>query len=159
MTLYDEVWSLSPGLVVGVTAGTGWARASSTSTGSNDNPTTLADATSAGWAIYYNHGPTITTEDHTYNVNLLDERTSSVSGLYGKVLWNTMQPALGEATTTKAGCTQSKCQAAFRRLSYHYGADAVTGGPVFKDDEREPAGARSRRTPSSRRRGTSPPCS
>ncbi len=122
----------------GPIAGTGWARASSTSTGSNDNPTTLADATSAGWAIFYNHGPTITTDDHTYNVNLLDERTSSVSGLYGKVLWNTMQPALGEATTTKAGCTQSKCQGAFRRLSYHYGADAVTGGPVFKDASGNP---------------------
>jgi type IV pilus assembly protein PilY1 len=101
--------------------------------GASDNPPTLADASSHGWAIYYNHGPQIEVDDHLYNVNLLDERTSSVSGLFGKVLWNTIQPALGEALTTKAGCGQSKCTAAFRRLSYHYGADAVTGGPVLRD--------------------------
>jgi type IV pilus assembly protein PilY1 len=101
--------------------------------GANDNPTTLADASSPGWAIYYNPGPQIATDEHLYIVNPLDERTSSVSGLYGKVLWNTIQPALSEATTTVVGCKQSKCQAAFRRLSYHYAADAITGGPVLRD--------------------------
>ncbi len=106
--------------------------------GSLDNPTGLASATSQGWAIYYKHGPTITTDAHTYNVNLLDERTSSVSGLYGKVLWNTIQPALGEATAATNGCATSKCTAAFRRLSYHYAADAVTGGSVFQDSNGNP---------------------
>jgi type IV pilus assembly protein PilY1 len=131
-TFRDTVTSISP-----LTATAAGVSASGQSVviidGSANTPTTLADATSAGWAIYYNHGPTITTGGHTYNVNLLDERTSSVSGLYGKILWNTIQPALGEASSAVSGCATSKCTAAFRRLTYHYAADAVTGGPVFRD--------------------------
>jgi type IV pilus assembly protein PilY1 len=108
--------------------------------GSSNNPTTLADTNSPGWAIFYNHGPSVTTNGHVYNVSQLDERTSSVTGLYGKALWNAIQPALSEATSsnTSGGCVQSKCQGAFRRVAYHYGADAVTGGPVFVDSSGNP---------------------
>jgi type IV pilus assembly protein PilY1 len=105
--------------------------------GASNTPGSLATSTSPGWAMFYRHSPTVTTEGHTYNVNMLDERTSSVSGLYGKVLWNTLQPAIGEATSTST-CKPSKCTAAFRRLSYHYGADAVTGAPVLFDSSGNP---------------------
>jgi type IV pilus assembly protein PilY1 len=102
--------------------------------GAAANPTALANSDSPGWAIYYNHGPTITTNDHTYTVNMLDERTSSVSGLGGGVItWNSIQQTLGEATSARAGCAQSKCQGAYYRVAYHYGADPVTGGSVFLD--------------------------
>ncbi|WP_242395112.1 pilus assembly protein [Anaeromyxobacter oryzisoli] len=101
--------------------------------GAATNPTPLATADSNGWALFYDHGPTVVTEGHTFNVNPLDERTSSVSSLYSKLIWNTIQPALSEATSAISTCAQSKCTAAYRRLNYLYGADPVTGGPVLTD--------------------------
>ncbi len=101
--------------------------------GSSNAPATLADSSSTGWAIYYNHGPQVTTNDHTYNVSQLDERTSSVTAIYGKVFWNALQPALTEAVSAVGGCAQSKCTAASYRVAYHYAADAVTGGPALTD--------------------------
>jgi type IV pilus assembly protein PilY1 len=132
--LWDEVLALTPAV--------SWSYSSSDTNGqplviidgSAANPTTLASSDSPGWALYYNHGPTVTTSDHTYSVNMLDERTSSVSGLGGGVItWNAIQQTLGEATSARAGCAQSKCQGAYYRVSYHYGADPVTGGSVFFD--------------------------
>jgi type IV pilus assembly protein PilY1 len=138
IVFYDYVQSVGPPVSAAAAAWTWDFRSLVLIDGSNNNPTTLADATSPGWAIYYNHGPQVTASDHVYNVNVLDERTSSVSGLYGKVLWNTIQTTQGEATSAKAGCVQSKCQGAFYRVSYHYGADAITGGPVFQDSSGNP---------------------
>jgi type IV pilus assembly protein PilY1 len=103
--------------------------------GANNAPTVLADSNSAGWAIFYNHTASgqITTNGHTYTVNPLDERTSSVTAIYGKVFWNALQPALSDATSAVSGCAASKCTATSYRLAYHYAADAVTGGTVITD--------------------------
>jgi type IV pilus assembly protein PilY1 len=112
---------------------------------SADNaPTVLADASSTGWAIFYDHGPQITTPpplSHIYSVSQLDERTSSVTGIYGSVFWNSLQPALFDASNAVSGCAASKCTAASYRLSYHYGADAISGGTVLTDTSGNPTRA------------------
>jgi type IV pilus assembly protein PilY1 len=102
----------------------------------DDNPPAPAGdpKTSAGWAIYFDHEPTIVADGHNYNVRAVDERTSSVSALYGFVSWNTTQPATGEVTATNANCFASKCTAEDRsRVAYHYAAHPLTGGTVLKD--------------------------
>ena len=73
--------------------------------------------------------------DHTYNVDRLDERTSSTSAVYGGVYWNTTQPTLGAVTrVANNSCPKSsKCIAEGRRVTYHYGANVETGGPVLLD--------------------------
>ncbi len=106
---------------------------------SDPNPAVPADPkTSAGWAIYYDHGPTVVAEGNSYTVNALDERTSSVSGLYGWVSWNTTQPSTGLVTTTNANCFVSKCSAEDRRIAYHYAAHPLTGGSVLRDASDQP---------------------
>ncbi len=103
------------------------------------NPTALATASSAGWAIYYNHGPSVVVDDVTYTVSKLDERTSSVSSLYGMLTWNTTQPSLSvSATTTSGSCFVSKCVAEDRRVAYHYAAHPLTGGSVLHDSSGNP---------------------
>lgn len=93
-------------------------------------PTTLADATSKGWAIYYDHTSdgTILVEDHTYNVSWMDERTSTGSAVFGDVFWSTVQPTQGTTRTNNPNCTVALCTQADRRIGYHYGANVETGG-------------------------------
>jgi type IV pilus assembly protein PilY1 len=99
--------------------------------GVSDTPTTLASKEDAGWALYYNHYGDITTDDHVYTVEKVDERTSSVSALFRLLTWNTTQPTLSvEAAGT---CDKSKCMGEERRLAYHYGADPITGGVALRD--------------------------
>jgi type IV pilus assembly protein PilY1 len=104
--------------------------------GAVDAPTTLSSAAATGWAMYYNHGPSVTVADHTYPVNALDERTSSTSAVYGGIFWNATQPASGTSsrTNTSGKCPNvALCTMENRRISYHYGADPTTGGPVMYD--------------------------
>ncbi len=98
-------------------------------------PSPLSTYAGKGWALWYDHDGQITVADHIYTASLLDERTSSTSAVYGGVYWNTTQPSQGDVTrVTNPSCTKAaKCVAAGRRLTYHYGADAETGGPVLYD--------------------------
>lgn len=97
---------------------------------SDPNPTTLADATSKGWAISYDHTSTGTTvvEDHTFNVSWMDERTSAGSAVFDDIFWSTVQPTLGTSRTSTKGCTVARCTELDRRIGYHYGANVETGG-------------------------------
>lgn len=117
----------------------------STVTASNDiividgttTPSTLATKDSTGWALYYNHDGTIPTDGHNYEVEKLDERTSSVSAIYRYLTWNTTQPtlsvtAIGDFDAEQA-CLTSKCTGEQRRIAYHYAANPITGGPVLRD--------------------------
>jgi type IV pilus assembly protein PilY1 len=96
---------------------------------SDTNPSSLATATSKGWVLYYNNGPTRTADDHSYNVYWADERTSSGTATLGDIYWNTVQPATGEVTSTKGNCDANKCgQIQARRVATKYGANVETGG-------------------------------
>jgi hypothetical protein len=107
-------------------------------------PAAVANEESQGWAMYYNHSPTVTVDEVTVEVDWRDERTSSGTTLAsGVLLWNTLQPPISMATaSTTGGCRLSKCTQEDRRLSYLYGADPVTGGILqqLTDD----AGAKTR---------------
>jgi type IV pilus assembly protein PilY1 len=98
----------------------------------NDAPATVATADSKGWAIYYDRGPTITVDNHVFNVAWQDERTSSPSAAVAGILtWNTTHPTLGAVEAVSGGsCRTSKCTAESRRVAQHYGADPETGGPL-----------------------------
>jgi type IV pilus assembly protein PilY1 len=103
------------------------------------NPAGSATATSPGWAIYYDHGPTVIADGHSYTVAAVDERTSSVNAVGGAgstamITWNTTQPPLGTVTSANGSCFASKCTAEDRRLSHHYAAHPMTGGSVLKDE-------------------------
>jgi type IV pilus assembly protein PilY1 len=98
---------------------------------SDTNPSTLATAESKGWAIYYNQGPTVTADSHTYNVHWADERSSSGSSTLGDIFWNTIQPASGEVTSNvgNGSCKVPKCGTIeARRIATKYGANVETGG-------------------------------
>jgi type IV pilus assembly protein PilY1 len=104
--------------------------------GTDDNPSTTADASCAGWAIYYNHdGATI--DGSTFTANPLDERTSSVSGLFKILTWNTIQPATDATAASTVGgkCKYAPCVSVGEepRLTYHYAAHPLTGGSVLQD--------------------------
>jgi type IV pilus assembly protein PilY1 len=102
---------------------------------SDANPSVPPDpSTAAGWAIYYDHGPTVEADDHVYDVNPLDERTSSVSALSTIITWNTMQTSTGTVSSATGNCFASKCTGANRRVAYHYGAHPLTGGSVLRDE-------------------------
>jgi type IV pilus assembly protein PilY1 len=97
----------------------------------------VATEDSNGWAMYYNHAPTVIVEGIPVTVDWRDERTSSGTILANQlVAWNTIQPALamGEATST-GSCRLSRCTQENRRVNYLYGADPVSGSlsPLFKD--------------------------
>ncbi len=96
-----------------------------------DDAPTGADATSKGWAVYYDHEPSITIDNHVFTIAWQDERTSSGTGSgEGLITWNTTQPTVGQvAEATEGGCKVSKCTAESRRVAYHYGADPETGLP------------------------------
>lgn len=98
-------------------------------------PNPLSTYDGKGWALWYDHDGQITVADHIYTASRLDERTSSTSAVYGGVYWNTTQPSQGDVTrVTNPSCTMAaKCVAAGRRLTYHYGANVETGGPVLYD--------------------------
>ncbi len=106
----------------------------------NDNPATLATADSKGWAIFYDHGPTATIDNHLFNVAWQDERTSSGTAAGADLItWNTTQPSQGEVqAATTGGCRTSKCTAEARRVSYHYAAEPETGAPYFRDSSGNP---------------------
>jgi type IV pilus assembly protein PilY1 len=112
--------------------------------GAAANPTTSADAHSAGWAIYYNHGPSVTVGSSTYTANPLDERTSSISGLYKILTWNTLQPATDSTAassgSTNGNCRYLKCSSAGEepRLTYHYAANPLTGASALEDEDGNP---------------------
>jgi type IV pilus assembly protein PilY1 len=99
-------------------------------------PNPLSTYDGKGWALWYDHNGQVTVADHTYNVNRVDERTSSTSAVYGGVYWNTTQPTLGSVTrVANNSCPKSsKCIAEGRRVTYHYGANVESGGPVLLDD-------------------------
>ncbi|HET8539346.1 MAG TPA: pilus assembly protein PilY [Anaeromyxobacter sp.] len=104
--------------------------------GGVDNPTALADASSSGWAMYFNHDGQREADDHVFQVSRYDERVSSTTALYGLVTWSTLQPGTG--TVVRSGsnsqrCQVAKCVAENRRVAYHYGADPITGGSVLRD--------------------------
>lgn len=105
------------------------------------NPSPLADASSPGWAIYYNQGPTVAADGYTYNVYWADERTSSGTSTLGDIYWNTVQRASGtiDATSCVHGSEKpvSKCGTTeARRIATKYGANIETGGlpSRFKDE-------------------------
>jgi type IV pilus assembly protein PilY1 len=104
---------------------------------SNDSPTG-ADATSKGWALYYDHGPSATVGNNVFTVAWQDERTSSASAVgEGLITWNATQPSQGQVqAATTGGCRVARCLAEKRRVAYHYGADPETGLPFqgFKQD-------------------------
>lgn len=93
------------------------------------NPSSLANADSKGWAMYYDRSAQITADTHTYNVNWNDERTSSGSAvLSSDIFWNTNLTA-AEVTGTTTGCDVRKCASIqAKRISTKYGADIETGG-------------------------------
>jgi type IV pilus assembly protein PilY1 len=97
---------------------------------SNDAPTG-ADATSKGWALYYDHGPSVTIGNNVFTVAWQDERTSSASAVgEGLITWNATQPSQGQVqAATTGGCRVAKCTAENRRVAFHYGADPETGLP------------------------------
>jgi type IV pilus assembly protein PilY1 len=112
--------------------------------GAARNPATTANAQSAGWAVYYNHGPSVTVDSTTYTANPLDERTSSISGLYRMLTWNTLQPATDDSASssgsTNGNCKYLKCSSAGEepRLTYHYAAHPLTGASMLKGDDGNP---------------------
>jgi type IV pilus assembly protein PilY1 len=132
--LVDNVTAVSP-VSGSVTITGGWVAID----GASNAVTKYSDEYSPGWGIYYDHPGTITTEGHTYTVNLIDERTSSTSALRGMLTWHAIQAPLGEAQAATAGCAQSKCTAAFRRVSYQYGADPTTAAPFLATSGATPA--------------------
>jgi type IV pilus assembly protein PilY1 len=105
---------------------------------SAQNPATSAGPSSDGWAIYYDHGPSSTVEGKTYSTFATDERTSSVSGLFGIVTWNSTQPVVVDtAGGTTGSCFRSKCASGAGeepRLAYHYAAHPLTGQSVLQDE-------------------------
>lgn len=91
-------------------------------------PATLASATSKGWALYYDQGPTVTADGHIYNVYWADERTSSGSSTLNDIYWNTMMPGSDPPTSGGGSCVTNMCgviQA--RRIASKYGANVTTG--------------------------------
>jgi type IV pilus assembly protein PilY1 len=134
---YDEnrLWIRDTGSAIDQThAGSGGFSIMSASA---QNPASTADAFSDGWAIYYDHGPTAIADGKTYDTFATDERTSSVSGLYGIVTWNTTQPVMSETGAVVANsCFPSKCAVGAGeepRLAYHYAAHPLTGKSVLED--------------------------
>jgi type IV pilus assembly protein PilY1 len=103
----------------------------------SDNAPTGADATSKGWAIYYDHGPSATIGNNVFTVAWQDERTSSASAVgEGLITWNATQPSQGRVqAATTGGCRVARCAAENRRVAYHYGAEPETGLPYqgFKE--------------------------
>lgn len=99
--------------------------------GGSPAPATVASKEDAGWALHYNHDGSITTDGHVYTVRKVDERTSSVSALFGLLTWNSTQPTL--AVESAGTCDKSKCMGEERRIAYHYGADPITGGLALRD--------------------------
>ncbi len=96
---------------------------------SNTSPTQLATSTSAGWALVFNHAPTVTITGIDYTVTRPDERVSSTSALAANcTYWNTSQPVVATATTAGGNCAVSNCKQVNRRVHYMYGADVTTGG-------------------------------
>lgn len=97
----------------------------------SNNAPTGADATSKGWALYYDHGPSVTIGNNVFTVAWQDERTSSASAVgEGLITWNTTQPSQGQVqAATTGGCRVAKCTAENRRVAFHYGADPETGLP------------------------------
>jgi type IV pilus assembly protein PilY1 len=102
-----------------------------------ETTTNVATEDSNGWAMYYNHAPTVVVEGIPVTVDWRDERSSSGTLLGNKIVaWNALQPALGMADTTSTGtCRLSRCTQENRRVNYLYAADPVSGGvsPLFKD--------------------------
>jgi type IV pilus assembly protein PilY1 len=91
-------------------------------------PTTLADQTSAGWVLNFDHATSVTVNGVAYTVNQVDERVSSTAAVAGNcVYWNTTQPTTAAASATK--CDVSVCKQTNRRVHYLYGADVTTGAP------------------------------
>jgi type IV pilus assembly protein PilY1 len=97
----------------------------------SDATPTAADATSKGWALYYDHGPSVTIGNNVFTVAWQDERTSSASAVgEGLITWNATQPSQGQVqAATTGGCRVAKCTAENRRVAFHYGADPETGLP------------------------------
>ncbi len=103
------------------------------------DPASWANASSKGWALYYDHDGTQTIDYHQFTVDWRDERTTAGAafGPNATVTWKTTQNPSSSATSTLAtsgGCRASKCTTEARRLAYHYNANALTGAPVFFDD-------------------------
>ncbi|ABS24885.1 hypothetical protein [Anaeromyxobacter sp. Fw109-5] len=96
---------------------------------------TYATGSSDGWALYYNHGGTVTADDHTYTVSRYDERTSSTTAIYRWLSWKTIQTATSPIVTRRNGssCRTAKCTAENRRVAYHYVVDPVKGSPVLEE--------------------------
>jgi type IV pilus assembly protein PilY1 len=141
--LYDEkrLWIKDSGASVAPTQSGGVSGGFTIIPASVPNPTVPVDpSATAGWAIYYDHGPTAVdvANGNTYNVNALDERTSSVGALSSFLTWNTIQPSSGVSSPSGGACFVSKCTGEDRRVAYHYGAHPITGGSVLKDDSGNP---------------------
>ncbi len=140
--LYDadthRLWIKDSGASVAVTQSGGVSGGFTIIPASDPNPSVPLDpSATAGWAIYYDHSPTAVADGNTYNVNALDERTSSVGALSSFLTWNTLQPSSG-VTSLNGSCFASKCTAEDRRVAYHYGAHPITGGSVLRDDSGNP---------------------
>ncbi|HET9551913.1 MAG TPA: pilus assembly protein PilY [Anaeromyxobacteraceae bacterium] len=91
-------------------------------------PTVLADSSSAGWALNFNHATSVVIDGVSYTINRVDERVSSTAAVAGScVYWNTTQTTTGLAAAGK--CDVSQCKQVNRRIHYFYGADVTTGAP------------------------------
>jgi type IV pilus assembly protein PilY1 len=138
----NRLWIRDPGSASPISQSGGVAGDFTILAASVPNPPVPADpSTSAGWAIYYDHGPSVVADGNSYTVNALDERTSSVSALSSILTWNTTQPASTVASTSAGSCFVSKCTAEDRRVAYHYAAHPLTGGSILKDDAGNPVRA------------------
>jgi type IV pilus assembly protein PilY1 len=82
-----------------------------------------------GWAMYYNHTPTVTIDGTTVNVDWKDERTASGTSLgTNLVSWNTVLPPTSTVSASaEASCTVSRCTQEDRRVNFLYGANPVSG--------------------------------
>jgi hypothetical protein len=99
-----------------------------------------ASEDSSGWAIYYNHGPTVTIDGTSVNVDFKDERTASgTSFTPDTVSWNTVLPPTSAVTASSSGsCRVSRCTQEDRRVNFTYGANPVSG--AASDSFLDPSG-------------------